>query len=234
MFITLDETKHPRQCRIKVETNFIQERIDSASLLPLYNVALIIIISYHLKSLFYSRICYIFLKTQCWTPNVSLQARPWRISNRGASSAQEGEVEREREEQGEQSGNWFAVRLRELTTGGSGESCFSAEQNLRAWAENRRTVNSCASRKSASPAPPARLEARHHARSGEEQLACGHKELLHLRGLVRERRGSTALSHAISKSGFWTLDGGRRASAGSRCQITEMRLFDCISLPCEC
>jgi len=52
-----------------------------------------------------------------------------------------------------------------------------------------------------------------------------HKELLHLRGLVHGRRGSTALSHAISKSGLRIIGGGaRRKPARLRRRVTGMQL----------
>lgn len=104
-----------------------------------------------------------FENTTLKTPDVSPRrgSALTSIESRRISSAR---GRRSEGEQGEQSGNWFAVRLRELTTGGSGESCLCAEQNLRAWAENRRTVNAHLAR--VPLPPPARPEARHHARNG--------------------------------------------------------------------
>lgn len=117
-------------------------------------------------------------------------------------------------------GDWFAVRLRELTTEGSGESYTSAEQNLRAWAENRRTVNARISQEclplALSPAVAIVVAAvrlsiiMRAARSSSHER----KELLHLRGLLHERRGSTALSHAIVEK--WTPNNWRQpALAGN-------------------
>lgn len=91
------------------------------------------------------------------------------------------------------------------------------EQNLRAWAENRRTVNthisqeclSLAHRPPPLPLPP--LFAWSIIMRAARSSSHGHKELLHLRGLLHERRGSTALSHAIVQK--WTPNNWRQASA---------------------